>query len=112
MGVGCLEILIDLVFFTLIIISTNTDKTFIIKISVIRKLLTMIGRSKLVGTDGIPGEILKMGVEAMISYLARLLDITINSGTISSDWKKAIVVPIYRGGSRSIVQNYRPASLT
>ena len=45
----------------------------------------MIGRNKSVGPDGIPGAILKMGGEAMIPYLARLLDITINSGTITRD---------------------------
>jgi hypothetical protein len=33
----------------------------------------------------------------MIPYLARLLDITVNNTTLPSDWKKAIVVPIYMG---------------
>ena len=51
--------------------------------------LGMIGRNKSVGPDGIPGAILKkMGGEAMILYLARLLDIRINNGTIPKDWKK------------------------
>ena len=72
----------------------------------------MIGRNKSVGPDGIPGAILKMGGEAMIPYLARLLDITINNGTIPRDWKTAIVFPIHKGGHRSVVKNYRPASLT
>jgi hypothetical protein len=40
---------------------TSTDKPFTIKISIIRKRLAMIGKGKLVGTDCIPGEILKMG---------------------------------------------------
>ena len=48
----------------------------------------------------------------MIPYLARLLEITINNGTIAVDWKKAIVVPIHKGGDRSLVHNYRPVSLT
>jgi len=48
----------------------------------------------------------------MIPYLPRLLDITINNGTIPRDWKKAIVVPIHKGGDRSVVKNYRPISLT
>ena len=48
----------------------------------------------------------------MITYLARLLDITINNGTIPRDWKKAIVVPIHKGGNRSVVKNYRSVSLT
>jgi hypothetical protein len=72
----------------------------------------MIGRNKSVGPDGIPGAILKMCGEAMIPYLARLLDITFNNGTIPRDWKKTTVVPIHKGGDRSVVTNYRPVSLT
>jgi len=72
----------------------------------------MIGGNKSVGPDGIPDVILKMGGEAMIPYLARLLVIMINNGTIPRDWKKAIVVPIHKGGDRSVVKNYRPVSLT
>jgi len=48
----------------------------------------------------------------MIPYLARLLDITMNKNVIPSDWKKAIVVAIYKRGDRSLVGNYRPVSLT
>jgi hypothetical protein len=48
----------------------------------------------------------------MIPYLARLLEITLNNATIPSGWKKAIVVPIYKGGDRLVVTNYRPISLT
>ena len=53
--------------------STLSDKPFKFKISIIRKRLAMIGKNKSVGPDGIPGAILKMGGEAMIPYLARLL---------------------------------------
>jgi hypothetical protein len=56
----------------------------------------MIGRNKSVGPDGIPGELLKMGGEAVIPYLARLLDIKFSNGTIPRDWKKTIVVPVYK----------------
>ena len=46
----------------------------------------------------------------MISYLARLLDITMNNGTLPGDWKRATVIPIHKGGDRSLVTNYRPVS--
>ena len=36
----------------------------------------------------------------MIPYLARLLDITMNNGTLPVDWKRAIVIPIHKGGDR------------
>jgi hypothetical protein len=91
--------------------STHSDKPFTIKLSIIKRL-AIIGRNKSLGPDGIPGAILKMGQEAMIPYLARLLDITINNCTIPRDWKTATVVPIHKGGGRSVVKNYRPFSLT
>ena len=35
-----------------------------------------------------------------------------NSNAIRGDWEKAVVVPIYKGGDRSVVRDYRPVSLT
>ena len=57
----------------------------------------MIGRKKSVRPDGIPGEILKLGGEAMIPYLARLLDITMNNNAIPGDWKKLLWFPFTKG---------------
>ena len=48
----------------------------------------------------------------MIPYLARLMDITLNNSTLPDDWKRAIVIAIFKRGDRSIVSNYRPVSLT
>jgi len=76
-----------------------------------RKLLLATGRKKSLGPDGIHGEILKLGEEAMIPCLARLLDITMNNNTIPGDWKKAAVVPTYKGGDRLVVGNFRPVTL-
>jgi len=77
-----------------------------------RKRLKTMGSNKSVGTDGIPTAILKLGGEAMIPYLARLLDITFNNGTLPREWKRAVVVPIHKGGDRSSAKNYRPVILT
>jgi hypothetical protein len=91
---------------------TLSGKPFPININIIRKRLSTIGRKKSDGPDGISGEILKLGGEAMIPYLARLLDVTMNNNAIPGDRKKAIVIPIYKEGDRSVVGNYRPVSLT
>jgi hypothetical protein len=53
-----------------------------------------------------------MGGEATIPYLAWLLEITMNNGTLPGDWRRAKVVPIHKEGDRSLVRNYRPISLT
>jgi len=90
----------------------TSSETFTIDTKIIRKRIAAIRKNKSVGPDGVSGEILKLGGEAMIPYLARLLDITMNNGTLPGDWKKATVVPIHKGGDRSLVTNYRPVSLT
>ena len=87
-------------------------KTLTINIIIFKKRLAMFGKNKSVVPDGIPVTILKMCGEAMFPYLARLLDIKINIGTIPGDWKNAIGVRIDKGGDRSSVKNYRPVSLT
>jgi hypothetical protein len=53
-----------------------------------------------VGPDGIPIDILKLGGEAMTSYLARVLEISLNNATIPRDWKIATLVLIYKRGDR------------
>jgi hypothetical protein len=78
----------------------------------IRKRLAAIEINKSIGRTGFPGEILKLGGETMILYLARLQDITINNAAIPSNWKRTTVIPIYKEGDRSLDTNYRQVSLT
>jgi hypothetical protein len=37
----------------------------------------------------------------MIPYLARLVYVTMNNGTLPGDWKRATVVPIHKGSDGS-----------
>jgi hypothetical protein len=90
----------------------NKNNPFTIDIKTIRRRIRKIGKNKSVGPDRVPGEILKMGGEAMIPYLVRLLEITMNNSTLPGDWRRATVVPVHKGGDRSLASNYRPVSLT
>ena len=72
---------------------TESGEPFSMCIKTLRKRLASLGNKKSVGPDGIPGAILKLGGEAMIPYLARLMDIALNNNAIPNDWKKAIVIP-------------------
>ena len=69
-------------------------------IKVIRKTVAAIRekKNKSVGADSISGEILKLRGESMIPYLARLLDITMKNITLPAYWKRAIMIPIHKGG--------------
>ena len=55
----------------------NSGDTFIINTKIIKKRLAKFGKNKSVGPDGVPGEILKLGGEAMTFILARLLEISL-----------------------------------
>ena len=63
----------------------NTGDPFTTDIKTTRRSIKAIGKNKSVGPDRVSGEILKLGGEAMILYLARLLDITMNNGTLPGD---------------------------
>jgi len=89
---------------------TNSGVPFTNKI--IRKRVGAIRKNKSIGPDNISGKILKLRGEAMIPYLAQLLDITMNNGTLPAEWTRAVVVPVHKGSDRSIVANYRLVSLT
>src|SRR5579872_358828 len=41
-----------------------------------------------------------------------LFNISFNSGELPKDWKKSVVVPIFKKGNKSDKNNYRPISLT
>ena len=68
-------------------------KPLLLTLKLLDRKLTKIGRNKSVGPDGVPGEILKLGGEAITPFVARLLEILLNNASFPSDCKKAIVVP-------------------
>ena len=79
---------------------------------IFRKKLAKIARRKSVGPDGFSDEILKLGGEAMKTYLAIVIEISLNNATIPREWKIPTVVPIYKRENRSALSNYRPIRLT
>ena len=44
--------------------------------------------------------------------LTRLFNYSLSRGTLPFDWKTANVVPIFKSGEQTAVENYRPVSLT
>ncbi|XP_072051476.1 uncharacterized protein [Amphiura filiformis] len=78
----------------------------------VTKLLQNLKPHKAAGPDGIPVRLLKETAEEISPAITMLFQATLNQGTIPSCWKKALVVPIFKKGSRSSAFNYRPISLT
>ena len=78
----------------------------------VRKLLSNINSNKAQGPDGIHGKILKNCSVGLAYPLTCIFRGSYNSGYIPQEWKLANVVPIFKKGKKSEVENYRPISLT
>ncbi len=67
---------------------------------------------KAAGMDGITAKMLKYGGSAVVEWMVLICERAWKSGEVPDDWKKAIIVPLYKGkGSRSECGNYRGISL-
>ena len=95
-------------------ISYNEDSNFDIDFDhrAVRRLLTNINSNKAQGPDGIHGKILKNCAVGLAFPLTCIFRASYNSGHIPEEWKLANVVPIFKKGDKSNVENYRPISLT
>ena len=76
------------------------------------KLLCRTDPSKACGPDEIPGRLLKEKATCIAEPLTKLFNMSVQCGTLPSDWKKANVSPIFKKGNKHNPQNYRPISLT
>ena len=95
-------------------IDFSNDSLFDIdfNIGTIRKLLNNVNSNKAQGPDGIHGTLLKKCACSLAYPLSKLFSMSYNLGQIPREWKMANVVPVHKKGSKSLVENYRPISLT
>ena len=75
-------------------------------------ILKNIDVNKAPGPNCIAGVILKKCASNIAYPLSVLYNISFSMGQIPSDWKLANVVPVYKKGNKSNIENYRPISLT
>ena len=71
------------------------------------EVLQFIDISKPAGIDKISGKFLKDGAD----ILAKICNISISSGLFPSDCKIAKLKPLYKKGSKTNPENFRPISL-
>ena len=76
------------------------------------KLLQNLRQNKATGPDSIPAYILKIGAKELSPILTKIFQWSLDAGQVPSDWKEAMVVPIFKKGDKHQPANYRPISLT
>lgn len=76
------------------------------------KLLKNLNPYKASGPDQISTRFLRMCASEITPALTLLYQSSLNAGTVPSDWKEALVTPLFKKGDRTAAANYRPVSLT
>jgi len=76
------------------------------------EILRKINVKKGVGPDGIPNQILKLIEPLITAPLTDIINTSIRSGSFPEEWKKSVILPIFKEGDRDVTGNYRPIALT
>ena len=67
---------------------------------------------KSAGIDEISGEMIKHGGEKVIDWIWKLCSKAFVEGIVPKDWRRAVIVPLYKGkGEKGVCRNYRGISL-
>ena len=78
----------------------------------VRNSLLRLRADKSSGVDGMSPRLLVSIVEEICDPLVMLFRKSMERGSVPEDWRRANIVPIFKAGSRSKAENYRPVSLT
>ena len=74
--------------------------------------LTHLKPGKAPGLDDLPPCLLRLCAPGIASSLCDLFNRSFNEGSVPSEWKVALVVPVFKSGStKSSPGNYRPVAL-
>ena len=78
----------------------------------VAKKIRDMKENKSPGVDGIPPKLLLEIVEQISIPLATVFNLSIEERVVPLEWKEANIIPLFKKGSRSKSENYRPVSLT
>jgi len=78
----------------------------------IHKKLPYLKLNKSPGPDSIHPRVLYEVRSKICSPLKHIMELSLNIGNVSLDWRSAIITAVYKKVSRTDVSNYRPVSLT
>ena len=76
-----------------------------------QKGLKSLDKNKATGLDGVSAKCLRTTAPAIAGSLNHVFNLSLASGEISQEWKNAKVTPIFKAGSETNIENYRPISV-
>ena len=82
-----------------------------VAIDKVQKLLSSLNITKSIGCDGISAHFLKDAADVISAPLTHIVNLSLQTGQVPSDFKTARVVPLYKKGDCNYEGNYRPVSI-
>ena len=80
--------------------------------SAVEKLLSNLNASKAVDPNELSLKLLKTTWCESAHILQAIFQLSLDTGELPADWKKALLTPVFKNASRNIPANYRTVSLT
>lgn len=77
----------------------------------ILKQLRHLKVKKATGLDGIPARFLRDNAAVIAATVTFLVNLSLSTGSVPDEWKKARIVPLYKSGGQENMDNYRPISI-
>ena len=93
---------------------TRTDSRFELRetnYSKVFSLLSKLCKSKATGLDFISARLLRESADLIAGSLFSIFNFSIKSGVFPQEWKCAKVIPLFKQGDHSDLNNYRPISI-
>lgn len=78
---------------------------------VVFNALKSLKRNKSSGLDNFPSGMLKDSADIIAKPLTHIINLSLATGSIPTDWKAAKIVPLFKSGSMAEIDNYRPISI-
>ena len=89
----------------------RNDLNGTIIIYVIKKILPSMSSAKATGEDGVCVRLMILNIGMISMMLAHIINLSIATLKVPTQWKSAVVKPLFKSGDRSNVSNYRPISI-
>ena len=77
----------------------------------VRNSIAKLKSKKAPGVCGVTGEMLKAGGEVTVRWMHSIVTVAWKAGSVPEDWRKALVIPVHKKGSKMQCTNYRGISL-
>ena len=77
----------------------------------IETIIKNLSLNKATGPDNLPAKLLKPVASIIASPITYILNQSFRTASVPSQWKCARVTPIFKGGDKTCMENYRPISV-